>query len=454
MLRRVLSRLNPFRGLPNPREVWGWGMFDLANQSFAILINTLFFPIYFQLVIVGDEGRGRLLWGAAAAGANLLVVLLGPILGAVADYKRGKKRVLLFTWLGCVAALLLLSRSGEGMVVYAIACFAFATVCYAAGENLVAALLPDIADSRRMARVSSLGWTMGYLGALLVLPLAILVAGPGDPSPSGYRAIVVLAALWFFVGALPTFLFVRERANGTPTPPSGANLVATGFARFFETIGDAARFKNVFRFLAAFLVYACGVQVIIYFAGIIAKNDFGFEGFKLAIFFLQITVTAGVGAFGVGWMQDRVGRKRALLITLGVWIVAALGALAMPRTPAFEWAFWTIGNLIGLGLGAIGAGSRSFFALLTPLHKSAEFFGLWGSAYKSAAVVGPLLYGVIAGTVGPRVALGVVLVFFVAGFVLLLRVDERGGRRDAIRAQRRAGWKSVEASDLAASARA
>lgn len=450
----MLSRLNPFRGLPNPREVWGWGMFDLANQSFAILINTLFFPIYFQQVIVGDEGRGRLLWGVAASGANLFVVLLGPVLGAMADARSGKKRVLLFTWIGCVVSLLLLSRAGEGMVVYAIVCFSLATVCYAAGENLVAALLPDIADARRMARVSALGWTMGYVGALLVLPVAMLVAGGGDPSPARQRGIVVLAALWFLVCALPTFLFVTERrAEGRAARP-GAGLVADGFSRFFETIRDASRFRAVFRFLGAFFVYACGVQVIIYFSGIIVKEDFGFGGLKLALFFLQITITAGIGALGVGWLQDRVGRKRALLVTLGVWIVAAVGSIAMPRTPEFEWAFWMIGNLIGLGLGAVGAGSRALFGLLTPLHKSAEFFGLWGAAYKSAAVVSPVLYGVTAKSLGPRAALGLVLLFFVVGFVLLLRVDERSGRREAIRATKRAGRGSIERVDLAAASRA
>lgn len=440
-------RLNPFHGLPNPREVWAWGMFDLANQSFAILINTLFFPIYFASVIVGDDARGRTLWGLAAGGANLLVVLLAPIVGAMADRAGAKKRLLLGTWLGCVLALALLSRADAGMVWYAVACFAFATVCYAAGENLVAAFLPDIADAKRMARVSALGWTMGYLGALLVLPVALLITGK-EASPGESRALVLLAAAWFFVNALPTFLFVRERrATGAHASADRANPVVAGFSRFARTLREASKFRQVFRFLPAFLVYSAGVQVVIYFSGIIAREDFGFVGVKLLLFFLQITVTAGIGAFGVGKLQDALGRKRALMLTLAVWIAASIAAALMPRTPEYEWAFWTIGNLIGLALGAIGAGSRAFFGVLTPLHQSAEFFGLWGGAYKLAAVVGPPLYGLVAALLGPTAALLLIGAFFALGLVGLSFVDEGRGMRDARKATREA---QVDARDIAA----
>lgn len=445
----MLARLNPFRGLPNPREVWAWGMFDLANQSFAILINTLFFPIYFATVIVGDEARGRTLWGLAAGGANLLVVLAAPVIGALADYSGAKKRVLTITWLGCVASLLLLSRADAGMIGYAMVCFAFATVCYSAGENLVAAFLPDIADAKRMARVSALGWTMGYAGALLVLPIALIVTGE-EASPGESRALVVLAALWFFVNAIPTFLFVRERAYVHADDGARANLIVIGFSRFGRTVRDASSFAQVFRFLPAFLVYSAGVQVVIYFSGIIASKDFGFTGVKLLLFFLQITVTAGIGAFGIGRLQDAIGRKRALMLTLVVWIVAALLAAALPRTSQYEWAFWVIGNLIGLALGAIGAGSRAFFGVLTPLHKSAEFFGLWGSAYKFAAVIGPPLFGLTSEWMGSRAALLLVAGFFSAGMLGLWFVDEGRGRRDARRAERDAGLRAADVRDIAA----
>lgn len=444
----MLSRINPFRDLPNPREVWAWGMFDLANQSFAILINTLFFPIYFAEVVVGDEARGRWLWGLAAGGANLLVVVSAPIVGALADHSGAKKRVLLCTWIGCVASLLLLARADAGMVGYAVACFAFATVCYSAGENLVAAFLPDVADAKRMARVSALGWTMGYVGALLVLPIALLITGK-EASPGESRALVVLAALWFFVNALPTFLFVREKRLARPARDD-ANLLTVGFTRFGRTVRDASRFGQVFRFLPAFLVYSAGVQVVIYFSGIIARNDFGFTGVKLLLFFLQITVTAGVGAYGVGKLQDAMGRKRALSLTLVVWILATTLAALLPRTPEFEWGFWLIGNLIGLALGAIGSGSRAFFGVLTPLHQSAEFFGLWGGAYKLAAVVGPPAFGLTSAWIGPRFALLLVAGFFAAGLVGLSFVNEGEGRRDARRAEREAGLRAADRRDIAA----
>ena len=424
-------------------------MFDLANQSFAILINTLFFPIYFATVIVGDDARGQTLWGLAAGGANLLVVLAAPVVGALADHSGAKKRVLMLTWLGCVGSLLLLSRADTGMVGYAMVFFALATVFYSAGENLVASFLPDIADAKRMARVSALGWTMGYLGALLVLPVALVVTGK-EASPTESRSLVVLAAMWFFVNAIPTFVFVKERTYSRPSEHARGNLLLIGFARFARTIRDASSFRQVFRFLPAFLVYSAGVQVVIYFSGIIARNDFGFTGVKLLLFFLQITVTAGIGAFGIGKLQDALGRKRALMLTLAVWIVASVLAAALPRTPDFEWAFWMIGNLIGLALGAIGAGSRAFFGVLTPLHKSAEFFGLWGSAYKLAAVIGPPLFGLTSGWLGSRAALMLVAGFFGAGLIGLGFVNEGQGRRDARRSDREAGVRAHDARDVAA----
>jgi UMF1 family MFS transporter len=289
---------------------------------------------------------------------------------------------------------------------------------------------------------------MGYAGALLVLPVALVITG-AEASPRENRTLVALAAVWFFVNALPTFLFVHE-ARITPTPGPQANPLTIGFARFGRTIRDASQFRQVFRFLPAFLVYSCGVQVVIYFSGIIATNDFGLTGVKLLLFFLQITVTAGIGAFGIGKLQDALGRKRALMLTLGVWIVASVGAALMPRSPEFEWAFWMIGNLIGLSLGAIGAGSRAFFGVLTPLHKSAEFFGLWGASYKFAAVIGPPLYGVTADLVGSRAALLLVGGFFAAGLVGLSFVNEGQGRRDARRADRVAGARAADARDIAA----
>jgi UMF1 family MFS transporter len=312
------------------------------------------------------------------------------------------------------------------MVWAAFAVYVGANWAFAAGESFIGAFLPEIATPRNVGRVSAFGWSLGYVGTLLVLPASLLITGVGAFSNGDYRRVFVFAAAWFLVMAIPTFAVVRERpaeVAATEGRRPGAHLVA-GLLRLRDTFRDAARHRRFLRFLAVFTVYSCGTQAVIYFATIVAKDRFGFDDVKRVLFMLQLGATAGLGALIAGAFQDRAGHRATLAATLALWVVATAGALATPMEKQFEWAFWLVGNMVGLALGAIGTASRAFAGSLTPLGKTAEFFGLWSMAYRAAGVAGPWAFGIVSRGAGINAGLLLVIGFFALGLVGMLTARE------------------------------
>jgi len=435
--RRVISKLNPFRGLPNPREVWAWGMYDLANQSFTLLIITLLFPIYFKDVIVSGEGDA--LWAYAFSGSLALVVLLSPFVGASADAYGFKKRFLLISGVLCSGLTVALALLGAGDIAAGMTLFICGNLCYQLGENTLAGFLPEISTPRNIGRISATGWTMGYVGALslqILVVVGMLVFGLRDVDR--WSPFFVLAGVWFAIGMIAPMIVLKE--SSPQREQSDQNLFTLTTGRLRDTIRNASHYKQLVRFLIAFFIYGFGVQTIIAFAGIIAR-DFGLQDVQLMIFALQISITAAFAAICTGVFQDRVGAKATILVYIALWILTALGLLVLTLIPkdareGNQWAFWIVGNGVGLGLGGIGTASRSMVGRFTPRHKTAEFFGLWGMTYKSAGVVGVLAFGQIKHSIGDTASMIALTSFFVVGFLLMLRVNETAGVRAALRAQR------------------
>lgn len=441
-----LRRLNPLAGLPNPREVWSWGMYDLANQSFTLLIITLLFPIYLKEVVIarGSEdplllARGDAAWARAQGLSLLAVVLLSPVVGALSDVRGLRKEVLIGSGLLCSVFTCGLALAGPGDVWLAVGCFAVANIGFQIGENFLASFLPDISTRKTMGRVSAIGWAMGYTGAVTLLVLtAILFAVLGWESEAQWRPMFVLAGVWFVCGMVPAMLMLRDDRKPKVRPEG--TLWSHSFGRLWETLGHIARYRQLVLFLAGFLVYAFGVQAVIAFASILA-SEFGFEQSKLVLFVLQISVTGAAAAIATAIFTDRLGAKRTIIAYLLVWITScvALAWLSMSRgrggwSP--EWMFWVIGNGLGFGLGGIGTASRALVGAFTPRHRSAEFFGLWGLTFKLAGAIGVLSFGEIKAAIGTTAALWTLAGFFVAGLIVVLFVSERGGRLAARTAER------------------
>ncbi|HED54628.1 MAG TPA: MFS transporter [Phycisphaerales bacterium] len=433
-----IRRLNPFAGLPNPREVWAWGMYDLANQSFTLLINTLLFSVYFKEVVAGGGQRGDRLWSIVFSVSMFLVVLASPVLGALADAKNWRKEMLMASGIGCVIFTCGLGLTGPGTVALAFALYIPANFLYQIGENTLASFLPDIASQRTIGKISALGWMMGYVGALcLLLIVSVVMKIFGLGSSAQWRPLFVFAGIWFLLGMIPPMLFLHERKRTMTLRHS--TILAEAISRIADTFHHARHYRQLMLFLLAFFIYAFGMQTVIAFAAILAK-DFGFQQTQLVLFVLQITVTAGIAAAATSRFQDRIGAKATIMIYLGVWIVSTSSlALISGINGLPHWLLWVVGNGIGFGLGGTGTASRAMVGRFTPSHKSAEFFGLWGVSYKLAAAIGVLSFGLVKAGLGNTMALILLTSFFVVGMLLMIPVDELAGVRSAKRAEREAG---------------
>ncbi|MCC6320936.1 MAG: MFS transporter [Phycisphaerales bacterium] len=474
-MRLIPDRLNPFATLPRGREVWAWGMYDLANQSFQLLVDTLLLVIYFKNVVAATPARGEALWGPMVGAAMLLVVMLSPILGALADARAWKKRLLIGTGLLAVPLICALALLGPGMVWQTAALYITAKLLIGLGENFLGSFLPELSTPRTVGRISAIGWTMSYIGALLLLGItAVVVWGLGATDPREWRWLFVLAGVWFLAGMIPSMVWLHERdgrAGAAPGPrgdhgdrsestgtsalgtdesggassargsDGGRDLALIGLVRdcvrgLRQTVREARRYRQLMRFLGVFFVYSLGTNTAVFFLGSIG-DGFGFGIGDLTLMALVMAATAGAAAAGAAVVQDRIGHRRMIAIMLVIWVGSTLAMAVMSSGGGASGGsggggmnramVWPLAGALGLALGGIGTGSRAMVGAMTPGGKSGEFFGLWGMVYKFAGVVGPVCFGLISGHIGRSVALYVLSGFFLAGLALLPIVNEREG---------------------------
>ena len=430
----IESSRQPESNYAGKREIWAWAFYDFANSGYTTVVLTTIYSAYFVAVVAGSvttmsAGTATLLWTLAVAIANLCVLVSAPVVGAIADYRATKKKFLLVTTVCCVLSTALLAFAGPGQVVLGMTLLIFSAIAFSAGENLIAAFLPEIAHSDNMGRISGYGWSLGYFGGLLTLGICLAyinwASGRGQGAADYVPVTLLVTAAIFALAAAPTFLWLRERA--TPRPlPGGLSYVKIGLDQVRKTLVSAAHHRDLFRFLACLTLYQSGVATVVVIAAIYAQEVMGFDSQQLIILIMVVNLTAAVGAFAFGFAQDRFGSVPTLAVGLLVW-VAAIAVTFFADEPA---DLWFAGNLMGLAMGATQAGGRALIGQLTPVERSGEFFGLWGLASRAAAIMGPLSYGIISQLSGGnhRFALLSTLAFFIGGLVLLLTVDERRGR--------------------------
>lgn len=438
-----MPTLNPFSKLPRGREIWAWGMYDLANQSFQLLVDTLLLPIYFTTFVALTPESGRTpaqadtLWGWLVGAAMLLVVVVSPGLGALADARLWKKSLLIGTGLLAVPLTAALAALGPGMIWQAAAIYITAKMLVGLGENFLGSFLPELSTPATVGKVSALGWAMSYLGALILLGVtAFVVFALKADQPRQWRWMFLFAAAWFLLGMVPSMLLLREnRAGKTEVQGSIGGTFVGSFVLIGRTIREARRFPQLVRFLFVFFIYSLGTNTVVFFLGIIGKR-FGFGIRDLTLMALIMALTAGASAVLIGRLQDRIGHRSTIVGCLIAWIVSTLALGLMNYIPGLDSsrsAFWVIAGGLGVALGGIGTASRALVGAFTPESKSGEFFGLWGMVYKLAGVVGPLVFAKAGERIGQGNSLFVLTAFFAAGLVLLFIVDERRGMDDVAR---------------------
>lgn len=410
------------------KELFGWVMFDFANSSFITVIVTVVFSAYFVSHVVGDEVLGVKYWGWGLALSNLIVMLIGPVIGAMADFSGAKKRFLLATCLTCVVFTACLFFVGEGDILLALFFLILANIGFAAGENFCAAFLPEIATPEEMGKISGYGWAFGYVGGLISLFLCLVIFKVFGQEPLQVRATFLMTALFFLVSALPTFLWVKERGVARERP-AGQSFIAIGFGRLADTFRDMKDFSELIRFLIVFFLFSCGISTVISFSAIYAEQIIGFSKADTLLFFIVVQVSSTIGAFIFGFVEDKIGAKRTIAVALLIWVIVILGAWWSPS----KTLFWFVGNLAGLAIGSSQSSSRALVALFTPPEKSAEFFGLWGLSGKFAATVGIYSYSLMTTLTGSmRSAILLTGLFFIAGLIGIFTVNEEKGKAAAL----------------------
>ncbi len=418
----MTSALNP--GVAK-REVFAWAMYDFANSGYTTVVLTAVFNAYFVSVVAGNAQWATFAWTAALSVSYAIVMVLGPVGGAWADAHGAKKRLLLISTIVCIAGTVALNWAGPGAVGFAVFFIIVSNVAYAMGENLIAAFLPELSRPEALGKVSGWGWSLGYFGGILALGISLAwvmtAESRGSSTSDAVGGTMIITAAVFGLAALPTFMWLKERAN-----PNAVEGARAAFARLLETARESPRYRDLILVFACGVFYQAGVATVIALAAIYAEQVMGFKTQDTIMLILVVNVTAAVGAFGFGYAQDRMGKVSALRFTIAGWIVMTVLAF-FARTPAL---FWVAANIAGLCMGSSQSAGRALVGYFSPAARSGEFFGLWGVATRLAAILGPLTYGAVTWITGGNHRLAILLtgVFFVVSLVILAFVDERRGR--------------------------
>ncbi len=411
------------------KAVWGWCLYDWANSAFPTVVQTFVFSTYFAKAVAETPESGTAQWGWAMAAAGVVIAVFSPFLGAMAD-RSGRRTIWVggFTALMCVATAALWTVTPEpASALPCLLLVAAATICFEIATVFYNALLPVVAPPEKIGRVSGWAWGLGYAGGLVCLVVVLFGLVKASPPPFGLdparaepvRAAAPFLAVWMAVFTLPLLLWVRD-----PAPPGAGGLVHA--AR--RAAGDLAaairawpREARIGRFLLARMLYTDGLNTLFAFGGIYAAGTFGMPLSEVIAFGIALNVTAGLGATIFGWLDDVMGPKRVILISLAV--ISVLGAVLIRASD--PRLFWALGLGLGIFVGPAQAASRTFLARIAPREEIGACFGLYALSGKVTAFLGPAaLAAATTAWQSQRAGMATILVFLLAGGLLLAAVPK------------------------------
>lgn len=406
-------------------ELVAWAFYDWGHSAFSALIQTFVFAAYFTQAVVGDATRGTGLWGNVTAMTGLAIALAGPVLGALADQGgRRKPWIVAFTLAAVLATGLLwfvrpqtediplaMLLAGVGII---------GTECAFVFYN---AMLPDLARPERIGRWSGWGWGLGYAGGMTCLLIGLFGFVGEDPWFSldregalHVRATFVLTAVWLLVFAVPLFVFTPDRV-GERRPWRAA--LSAGAQQLRESVRQVRRYLPILRFLIARMIFADGLATAFAFGGVYAAGSFDMSAEQVLMFGIALNVTAGLGAFGFAWVDDRAGSRTTILLSL-VGLIVCSAAILIVTT---QLSFWIAGMTLGIFVGPVQAASRSWLSQAAPEELRTQMFGLFALSGKATAFLGPLLVGwVTVAADSQRAGMATIVVFFIVGALLMLSV--------------------------------
>ena len=421
------------------RERVAWYLYDFGNSAYASVVLLAVYSAYFKNQVVGGA-EGSRLWGLTISIAMILVAIAAPIMGAIADYSGAKKKFLFFFTAVSVLFTSLLFFTQKGTVGMAIAFFLLAEIGYRAAQIFYDALLPEIASTDEMGRIAGTGWAVGSAGGIVIL---LIILPPILMTKSDLlvvRGSLIATAVFFALASIPIFRWLKERAQPQKLPP-GENYLSVAFKQLRETIKAARGFKEFLKFMLAYLIYNEGVIIALDFAAILGAVLFGLQQTGLIIFFIIVQATNVIGALLFGNLQDRMGGKRALTISIFM-MATCIAAMYFAQN---QTQFFIIGAFIGAAMAGVQSVSRAMVATFSPPGKSGEFFGFFALTGRTSSFIGPAIFGFLAAELtlwyqsqgqaidlaeqsGHRLALLSIGVFLIVGWALMLFVNEKKAR--------------------------
>jgi MFS transporter, UMF1 family len=402
--------------LRNKKEVISWSLYDFANQPFTTIIVTFVYGAFFTSVIASDENTGTLLWTWGIASTAIIVSILSPILGALAD-KGGYRKffLILFTWI-CAIFSILLYFPQSGDVFFALSLFVIANISFELGSVFCNSYLQDLSEDSNIGKISGFAWGLGFVGGLLALFISFSLF---ELNSVGIRGINILVGVWFLIFSIPTFLFVKDRKKDKLTKKHFVD----SFDSIKTTFKEVVKYKIIMKFLIARLFFNDGLITIFSLGGIYAVDTLDFTFDEVMMLGIVLNISAAIGSFVFGYLEDKIGVKKVINISLVVLVFSTLLAFIAPYFKFQKEIFWIAGVLIGLMVGPNQSCSRSLMAKLTPKEKQNEFFGFFALTGKATSFLGPVLFGIITFNFSQQVALWVVIFLFLIGLILFNKIN-------------------------------
>lgn len=405
-------------------KIWSWAFFDFAASAFATLIITFIFPRMFTQNYAASEVEGSRMWGNAVATAAVLIALLSPPLGAVADAYGWKKRMMALFIVICSMSAVALYFPVPGQVYWALGIFIVGNVSLELSVVFNNGFLPELAGPREQGKLSGRAWALGYVGGLLCLIVALVGFVQTDDPWFGLskenlqhvRATNILVGIWVFVFCLP-MLFILKEPRAKRSAEGVITVARRSFYRLGQTFSHIRQYQNAFWLLIARMFYNDGLTTVFTFGAVYASGTFGFSFSQVIVFGIALNVCAGLGAFGFSFIEDHIGSRNTIVISI-IGLVSASGTALFIES---QTAFWVCAIVLGTFIGPNQSASRALLSRLAPREKVNEFFGFFAFSGKATAFVGPFLCGQLTGIFdSQRVGMSVIPVLILAGGLILV----------------------------------
>ncbi len=418
------------------RTRWSWYFYDFGNSSYAAVVLLAVYAQYFSNVVVGKV-NGPTLWNYSVGIAAIIVAVISPILGTIADFSKAKKKFLIFFSLLSIVFTGLLFFVQKGDIFIGILFFVLAEIGYRASQVFYDALLVDVSTPETIGNVSGKGWAMGMLGGIVCLLIVLVPIQLTHSDPLMVRISFIITAVFYLLSSLPIFFWVRQQAEPEKLP-AGESTISHAFKLLANTFKDVRKYREFIKYAVSFLIYNDGIMMLMDNAALIGAILFGFKTQDLIILIIILQITGAAGAYLFGRISNNKSSKESLLYSLVILIVSVIGVFFINSMTFLKptVAFYIIGGIAGFSLSGVQAVSRTMVSQLTPFDKTAEFYGFLSVAGRTSTFIGPVVFGsiyqgvsknllkhgatdAVAQSTGIYWALGSIVVFLVVGLLLL-----------------------------------